>query len=283
MYIPGMPRNINPLRISYARREVSHKDVWEDLLKRIEHPDRNTLAFAEAMVLPSFVKAARNWPPGYRLLMKSDLKIDITTGPSDTFTGSGKKIGGLTEWHYPDKAVICINAYGRYSEDYFNHVAYHEIMHAISHLAVKDTKNKINILSTKHYPALHKLHKRYIADQNKANKEFDEQKKILEKKYNNSENTEEIYVDLYKAYIKAMDRHNCWAARKLLFVNSSSAKSYFMHGLTQMGSNGVTDEDEILAEGLMLYFGSDKQRNHLKTKEPELYKLIESEIVPFIK
>lgn len=256
------------------------------------------LQFVKEVVVPAFLRLRRRWPEAYRLLVRKsvfDFQIRICEYKDNRFQEKDMAIAGTTECRYPDKATIFINA-SVGDSSYLSNILYHENMHAVSHLAVKDKPNKFYIpkfmninnlslyINEKNKKILTRLYKDYEkrrAEEEKEATAFAQRLEVFLLSQAGSISKEEAHEMLYNGYIKIKNKHNCWAYHTLdkkHFGDDDFVLKYFMHNELV-----IYCEEELLIYGLLFYFGPEEEKQRLKAQEPELYELIEKEVIPLVK
>lgn len=277
MYEINSRYNFN--KIGYAAALSPYNAVWENLRARINNPTDLKLAFAKEMILPQLINLYRKWTAAYNLLMRSDMTFEIVDQPGDDMLSGKNKRGGYTLFEYPDKAVIYINANDDLNSFYLRRAVYHELMHAISHLAVKDKNLKIQSISSAYDETIKPLYRQYAERQKIAQVELKAKIKYYDKKYEYEAEyeTAELYEDISTAYEKVFAKYNLWALFQLPFPDEAIAKN----GINKTSSVSRRD-DEFLACGLSLYFGDNEERERLKIQEPKLYEFIEKHVIPAV-
>lgn len=278
--LPKINFNRNTVYASYERVNNPQNAVWENLRARINNPTPLKLAFAKEMILPQLINLYRKWPAAYNLLMRSDMSFEIVDHPGDDMLSGKNKRGGYTLFEYPDKAVIYINDYNDLNGHYLRCAAYHELMHAVSHLAVKDENVKIQSISSAYNEIIKPVHQQYTERQKLAQIELKTKIKYYVKKYEyNAEYEEaEFGEDISAAYEKTFDKYRLWALFQLPFPDETAAKSG-----TNKTPSGVQHDDEFLACGLSLYFGDNDERLRLRAQEPKMCEFIEKYVIPMVK
>lgn len=252
----------------------------------------NDFGFIKTKILPAFVKLYKKWPDAYNLLIKSNFEISIIKYDSAIFYVKHRdekknkyyftKTTTCTANFCIDKSVICVNAYDCYKKIFpailFLEDAFHEVMHAVSYLSVKDD-GKIENLSAylDKDSSLTAIAENYIDRQNKAIKDLLAWKESNFKKYKNE-------IDFYKAYYKQyaakIKQYRCWAARKFNPKGGESIKSFFRSCFPNLIKESI---EELLAEGLSHYYGTTEEHNALKKYEPALYSIVKNNVAPTVK
>jgi len=298
--------------ISYASYNPSTKDpVLKDLIKMekqgrivtyFEHDKttKNNKDFIEDILLPVFQQLYEEWRDGYNLLIKSkNFFIRICEYPDKIFntkTIANIKRAAVTRASYPDSPTVLINKYYRrkdnvihkykneaekqqekklsFSDDFLQQIIYHELMHAISQLAVKDKppragfKKEISCLSA--MPNINKelesLKIKYQSDLDKAFKELDaEDKKGLKA---------DDFNDICKIYTKMLDKFGCWAYRRIEIGDDTTQEEYL-----RQSSYCIHNKEEYLAWYLAFLYGNRPQRERIEQRKPDKYREMENKIM----
>lgn len=284
--------NINNISVgkSYASNMISYlpadeTKVLKDLENKIttfKSPDiaePNSAAFIKEVILPPFLDLYKNWPAGYKLLMSNNLSINVIKFKDNfhfDFESDAKvrnRVAGCCAAESINKNAILINRYDTYySHSYFKKTVYHEIMHGIDHLAVKDKNGKFLRLSEyldEKYKAkgekkskLTRICEKYMKNLNEAIKEISD----------NYDKNGELNPDSTR---KIMNKHGCWAY-------SETGQFLGLDDMIFHFSSAPKKPGELLAWALQIYFGTKEEKERLKNMDPWLYGLIEKEVLPAV-
>lgn len=284
--------NINNISVgkSYASNAISYLPADETkVLKNLENkittfksPDiaeLNSAAFIKEVILPPFLDLYKNWPEGYKLLMNNNLSISVIKF-KDNFhfeIESDKqpcnRSPACCAAENANKNAILINRYDiDYSHSLLKKSIYHEIMHGIDHLSVKDKNVKFLLLSEyldEKYKAegekkgkLTRICEKYMKNLNEAIKEISD----------NYDKNGELSPDSTR---KIMNKHGCWAYKETVrFLSIDDMMYHFTSSLSK--------PKELLARALEIYFGTKDENARLKNMDPWLYGLIEKEVIPAV-
>lgn len=309
MYIPkttGTGYGYQSSMISYVGSSEKEK-VRNDILPRIailssrnKPMDKSTaMDFVNEVILPAFEDLYRRWPDSYKLLMRTSMPITIVGVPLNIFkpkatADAQKKFGGhvasgVTQKTYPDNAAIFINLAGSFTNDELKVTTSHEIMHVVSHLAVKDEfcqkekKGKIHTLSiylNKHYNnRLSRLIANYRNRIKTANNQLDAWIKENENKYKSDK---EFLKACYQKYESVMDENKCWTAERWKLGDNDSLENIMAF------THVPYSPEEFLVDGLTAFFGDESNVNNnskkrLMEQEFALYDIIETVVCPVMK
>lgn len=309
MYIPkttGTGYGHQSSMVSYIGSSEKEK-VKHDILPRIgiidskKRPiDKSTaMDFVNEVILPAFENLYERWPETYKLLMRTTVPIVIVGVAADIFKpkttadaqrGAGQTVAsGATLPTYPDSASIFLNLAGDFTNNQLKRTTYHEIMHAMSHLAVKDEfskkekKGKINTLSAsldKHYN--NKL-SRLAANYRNRIQTAMSQLKAWDKENENKYSQNEFLRVRYQNYGRIMDENKCWIARRCEWEDTDNLETVMR--LFRMPDSA----EEFLVDGLLAFFGSERNVNNTNAKkrlmeqEFGLYDMIETVVCPVMK
>lgn len=236
--------------------------------------------FIKEILVPPFLQLKQNKELSgiYEMLMKkfpSDFKIIVYDYESEIFSvdpkGAGNKSVAVAQDVHPDKIVIHINNYDKFSPTDMRQKIYHELMHALLNVSCKDGDNeneKKTLIQCRDYESLTAKSEKYLQNLMEALALFNAWR---ETKGPNASREEVINM-----YLAACDSKGCWAVRRP--DNNEDLEYYLNHSAA-----GIYDADEIIAWGLTFYFGSNDDRERLKKQDFETYIDIEYFIVPMIK
>lgn len=271
------PKNINLLRAEKKVRADIKRLAGGMKIKTMLTPGKaikTDADFIEKVVFPAFLKLYQNWPAGYELLMKSKLCIKEIRHPSDLFNVYYEKklIGrtyGAIHTKVPDIVTISINKYDRYNPKTSTDSLYHELMHAIDQTGVKDKPGHIFYISRladiKYNGALTAMAEKYCENREKA------YSKICAE-LSGKTISFKVFCGVYK---NAMLANNCWALKTPR--DGEKYAEFFKRAFVI-----IDDKEEVLINGLMLYFGSKEEKERLRKLEPELYGIIKDFAVPMV-
>lgn len=172
---------------------------------------------------------------------------------------------------YPDKILIQINNYDKFSPTDMRQKIYHELMHALLNVSCKDGDKEdetITLTQCLGYENFTAKSEKYLQNSIEARALFDA--------WRETEGANASRKDVINRYIAAFDSKECRAVRRP--DNNEDLEYYINHSAA-----GIHDADEIIAWGLTFYFGSNDDRKRLREQDYETYIYIEYFIVPMIK
>lgn len=273
-----------------ALQKTNEETVMDDLkkminqgrIKTLKGPKisvKNDMKFIQENVLPAFLDLYQKWPQGYKLIMSNkNFMIAIMKYDSGVFNAAAAQVytqsasderPAASVVIRPDKVIVCVNAFNEFDPSFVRDGIYHELMHAVSNLAVKDgVKIEFlgNMLDKKYNGKLTDIAKRYMERQATAEKEFGNW-------YRNNKKASD--KEKYETFISIMNRNKCWAQKKL--GSYETLESYFKSCYLD-----PHNAEEVIAFGLMNYFGTPEEKARLLEQEFGLYDLIERSAIPYV-
>lgn len=288
MAIPNM-RTDRTIMIQFGSVQKTDKEKVMDDIKKMINQGRlktlsapktsaqNDLNFIEENILPAFLDLYQRWPKGYKLIINSKnfnmtiIKYDCglfnATGTYSKADNYQKPTVNITSC--PDKSTLSINAFTEFDSSFLISSVYHELLHTISNFSVKDgAKMKFlsSMLDKKYNGKLTSIAEKYMQRQTQAENDFHQWKK---------ENEKASKKEKYEAFIAILNKNRCWAQRKI--GSYESLESYFNYCYYD-----PYNVEELLAYGLMNYFGTPEEKDRLREQEFGLYDLIERSAVPYV-
>ncbi|MFH1452421.1 MAG: hypothetical protein ABIH00_00355 [Armatimonadota bacterium] len=281
--------NLKYTDILKSPKDIAHikalKKVHEDIKKLTESMKIKTMLspgkavktnsdFIKQTIFPAFLKLYENWPAGYELLTRSKLYVKEVRHNSDIFNVYYKdkfinRTYAAIRTKNPDTVIININRYDRYNPKTSADSLYHELMHAIDQTAVKDEPGHIFYISRladiKYKGDLTRIAQRYAGSREKAEKEL--YRRLYKKRV--------TFKQFYEVYRDCLMENNCWALKKP--GEKEKYSDFFKRAFVI-----IDDKEELLVNGLELYFGSEEERKTLHKCEPELYRIIEDFVMPMV-
>lgn len=253
---------------------------------------KTDLEFIKNVVIPPLMVLREKWPDGYALIKdKITFKIcecnfkdasgfDINKRGLTTITGHQPTAVAEDVW--PDREVIWINRHDNFTESDMRIKIYHELMHAICNLAVKDGASSKDVrtmgscLDEKYGGRLSRISERYMNDLMQGVNDF-----IAWEKENLEKNPRPKDKEIMDAFLGINDAHRCWAVRRLSLGDPETIDYYIKHSRAV-----IDDADEVIAWGLTERFGYDdfnKDNDRLREQEFFLHDIIERVILPRVK
>lgn len=285
--ISQINRNIVFNKVQYGGR-TEEDQVFYDLMARVinvsfpktlfgpEILKENDPDFIRKALVPPFLKLRQKLPRIYNMLIKKsffDFHIKIIEYNDKSFShhdSDGEEYRARASYQpkYWECGFIYVNKFGNFDTDLYNEAIYHEIMHILVDLAVKDNSNGhytiCDCLNAKYPNQLISLVESFPKKLAKAEKKFVEWLKSLKSLPPDSV--------LYNKYISINEECGFWTYKSI--KKNESFKDY----LKKNNYTFIDNERELLVVALTLFFGSDEEHNRLKNQERWLYDRINNEV-----
>lgn len=288
--IPQTHRNIDFGKVQYAKR-TEEDQVFYDLMARVinvaepktlfrpaEILKENDPDFVRKVLVPPFLKLRQKLPQVYyKMLMNKNffnfhIKIIEYKDEEFKYEGVERRMSAASRINGDDGATIYVNKFDKFAPDLYKEAIYHEIMHIVVGLAVKDTSNKTytlcDCLNAKYPNQLASLVKTSGERCSEAVKKFVKWSQLA--KSLNFKLTDDMVYNKFKAI---NEECGFWAYRTL--AKGENLENY----LRENSCWGIMfEEEELLVVALTFFFGSDEEHNRLKKHERWLYDRINNEV-----
>ncbi|MFH1454053.1 MAG: hypothetical protein ABIH00_08785 [Armatimonadota bacterium] len=150
----NLTNSIENIKVNSARHSlIRKKTVGNELIFKIKtykapgKEIKNDWNLIRNMIIWGFCLVDEKWNPAYKMLIDSKMRIDVMHYPPPG--GPSDKTIITTKYEYPDTPVIQVFNASKYKDvNLTRRKVFHEIMHCINHIGVKDDKGKIKKLST---------------------------------------------------------------------------------------------------------------------------------------
>lgn len=287
--IPKTHRNIDFGNVQYAKG-TEENQVFRDLMARVinvaepktsfkpyETLKENDPDFVRKILVPPFLKLRQKLPQVYNMLMKKNFfnfHIKIIEYEDKQFKPEGieRRMSAATRVNGDNGAIIYLNKFDNFNDDRYKEAIYHEIMHILVDLTVKDTSSKTytlcDCLNAKYPNQLASLMKTSDERCSEAVKNF--VKLTQSAKSLNFKLTDDMLYDEFKAI---NEECGFWAYRTLA---KGENLEYYLKENSFWGV--MYEEEELLVVALTFFFGSDEEHNRLKKHERWLYDRINNEV-----
>lgn len=267
-------------------RYVLYKVTVTDADSQVKNgASREDLQLIKTAVVTPFKWLQQRWPDGYNLLMKQcaeKFQIVIVNYPDSRFNDTYGRAAASISNNKEDKSTIYVNAYDlnrHFNMEDLTLGVYHELMHAISYLAVKDglfIESLSNHIDKKYDGLLTNL----------ANEYMNRQKNLGEDFVNFWSEAVTQYLPLYKdvnafcIFIKKnyellIEKHHCWhrdnQALKEVPLKHNGREIMIP---TLISEKTIRAKEEMLAEMLTHYYGTNNDRKRLMSLEKSFEKII---------
>lgn len=246
---------------------------------------REDLQLIKTAVVTPFKWLQQRWPEGYNLLMKQcaeKFQVVIVNYPDARFNNAYGRSAASIYSNREDKSTIYVNAYDLNKnfnmEDLILGV-YHELMHAISYLAIKDglfIESLSGHIDKKYDGLLTNLANEYMNRQKSLQEEFDNfWFEAVTQYLPLYKDTNDFCIFIKKEHELLLKKHLCWfrdnQIPKELPVKHNGKKIMIpVFGFQKT----IIDKEEMLAEILTHYYGTDNDRKRLMDLEKSLEKII---------
>lgn len=236
--------------------------------------------FIKEILVPPFLQLKQKFPCAYKMLMRKsalDFQIIVNECENKIFSQgeneARNKSVAITEDIFPDNIKIEINNYDKFSKSDIKFKVYHELMHAILNVTLKDEKSEATLaqyLDEIFEKRLTNISKEYIDHVVEAHELFYE--------WQQKGNLDVAKKDAAAAYLAVFDMKKCWATRQLNKDDDEDLEYYINHS-----ASAVYDANETIAWGLTMLLGSDQDRKRLMEQDEELYIILKGIVLPIIK
>lgn len=246
---------------------------------------REDLQLIKTAVITSFKWLQQRWPDGYNLLMKQSIEkfqIVIVNYPDTRFNDACGRATSSIYSNRDDKSTIYVNAYDlnrHFNMEDLTIGVYHELMHAIIYLAVKDglfIESLSGHVDKKYDGLLTNLANEYMnrqknLDEEWANFWFEAVTKYLPL----YKDVNAFCIFIKKNYAGLIQKHHCWLRDNQLLKEAPlkhNGREIMIP--TLISEKTIRDKEEMLAEILTHYYGTDNDRKRLMGLEKSFEKII---------